>query len=495
MLNKIVKKLLVILLCFACAMPFFGAPISIAYANDNYDNANSTVKTVFVGTEFKFKVDAFQDANVTLKDVVVYKKDANSVQGVYDLQNPVYADGIDKDKTDEYYISFTTAGNVMSITFNKVGSFDLRVQEKAEDAQKAKNYTFNVVSDLSQIKLEYIQKDESLGENSKYKKYLDSIDAVVNGDSDSDKLALGKSFEVPSVDSLIYTQIPYNSINKQVYYLTPGNSSYSSTSALAGNPKFNISAYGKYVYYVLLSCDDLVENQEDSIKIATTYLKEDADGFYQYVIENTTTNVYYSSVTETFYATKEEADNGEGTAIENAVQGALVVPKFEFTIENRGPVIEITSTYQEKGYLGSSYKVSSITVNGSERTTYTLYYKADANATPVNVTDNEEVAFDSTTLTFTPNEKGLYYVHVLAVDSVGVSVEAKTADIQVSSKYVTVSYKPAFSEWLEKNILPFVLLCVSGACLIAIICLLFIKPVDAKAKKANKQKEEKEVDR
>ena len=40
MLNKIVKKLLVFLLCFACAMPFIGAPISNVYANSNYDSAN-----------------------------------------------------------------------------------------------------------------------------------------------------------------------------------------------------------------------------------------------------------------------------------------------------------------------------------------------------------------------------------------------------------------------------------------------------------------------
>lgn len=489
MLNKIVKKLLVILLCFACAMPFFGTPISIAYANENYDNAVGTTKTVFVGTEYKFEVESFKNEPITLKDIVVYKKKTSLV---YDYENPVFADGLDKNKEDDYYISFSATGSVMSIIFNKVDTYELLVQEKAESPLLAKAYTFNVVNDVSQIELKYLDKSAIA---SKYEEYEQSISTTINGTDTVDKLKLGNSFEVPSVESLIYTQLPYGSLNKQVYYLTPGNSSYTSASALSSNPKFKLSAYGTYVYYVLVNSDSLTDNAKDSVKISVEYLKEELDGFYQYVIEGTDTKVYYSTASKSFYATEDEAKEGEGTAITNAVKSSLIVPKFTFTLENVGPVIEITSTYQEKGYLGSSYSVSSITVNGSENTTYTLYYKETANSTPVDVTNDEDVAFDASALTFTPNKKGFYYIHVYAVDSVGISAADTTADIEVSSKYVTVSYKPAFSEWLEKNILPFVLLCVSGACLIAIICLLFIKPVDANTKKADKQKKEKEVDR
>ena len=316
---------------------------------------------------------------------------------------------------------------------------------------------------------------------------------VVNGVEGADKLKLGKNFEVPSVDDLISTQLPYNALNKQVYYLVPGSATYSSTSALSGTPKFKVSAYGKYVYYVLLSSDNLTDNKKDAVKMTVDYLKEELDGFYQYVEEGTNKNVFYNGETKKFYASKDEAKEGEGTEIANAVKGKLIVPKFTFELENEGPVIDITSAYQENGYIGASYRVSSITVNGSESTTYTLYYKESLNATAIDVTEEEN--FDTTNLTFTPSKAGIYYVEVTAVDSVGTPAHGKTANIKVSSKYSTVTYKVGFADWLEKNTLPFVLLCVSGACLIAIICLLFIKPKDATAQKVLKKVDEKDADR
>ena len=485
MLNKIVKKLLVFLLCFACAMPFLSAPVSLAYANKNYDASNPSDKIAFVGTEYKLEITGFQNKIVSLNDVVVYAKTSITEYG-----NPVFKDGKDVMSSDDYYLSFTTSGNVLSVTFTKTGVYNLKVQEKLESPEVVEEYNFKVENTVNNIELKYVDKTAY---DTAYAKYLENINTEVNGVEGADKLKLGKSFEVPSVDDLIYTQLPYNALNKQVYYLVPGSATYSSTSALSGTPKFKVSAYGKYVYYVLLSSDNLTDNKKDAVKMTVDYLKEELDGFYQYVEEGTNKNVFYNGETKKFYASKDEAKEGEGTEIANAVKGKLIVPKFTFELENEGPVIDITSAYQENGYIGASYRVSSITVNGSESTTYTLYYKESLNATAIDVTEEEN--FDTTNLTFTPSKAGIYYVEVTAVDSVGTPAHGKTANIKVSSKYSTVTYKVGFADWLEKNTLPFVLLCVSGACLIAIICLLFIKPKDATAQKVLKKVDEKDADR
>lgn len=486
MLKKLVKKLFLFILCFAFATPFLGASISVAYANENYDEVNAK-KTVFVGVEYKFSVLKNVDS-VSLSDVIVYGDEGASAN--YDDTKIAFKEGKDCNDNDCYVVSFSSAGNVLGVTFTKTGTFHLKVQEKKDNPISSTSYEFTVVEDVSKIELNYVDKASNA---SKYEKYLESVNTAVNGTDGENKLKLGKNFEVPSVDGIISTQIPYNSINKQVYYCVPGNENYSSTSALSGTPKFKVSAYGKYVYYVLLSVDSLTNNDSNSIKMTVDYLKEEVDGFYEYVIENTTTKVYYSTETKKFYATEDEAKEGEGTEITNAVKGKLVVPKFTFELENEGPVIDITSTYQENGHIGAVYKLTSITVNGSESTTYTLYYKENANATAVDVTKEEN--FDASVLSFTPTKKGIYYVHVSAVDSVGKTAEATTAEITVVNRYQTVKYKASFGDWLEKNTLPFVLLCVSGACLIAIICLLFIKPKDATAKKPLKKVDENEVDR
>ncbi|MBR5439834.1 MAG: hypothetical protein IKV61_06445 [Clostridia bacterium] len=484
MLNRMVKKLLIFLLCFACSAPFLGTSIRVAQANSNYDQAVKE-KTVFVGTEYKFEVEGN-------KEVVIYGK--KSTEKDYS-EKPIFEKNNDTNKEDNYIVSFASTGSVLSITFTKTGTYNIKFHSKSDTAEINKEYTFNVTDKIENIKLNYIANDEDKGDDSVYKKYKDEIQKVVVGTEEANALKLGKNFEIPNLDSLIYTQIPYNSLNKQVYYSAPGSSSYSTASALSGTPKFKVSAYGTYVYYVLFSTDNLTDNNKDSVKMTVDYLREELDGFYQYVIENTATEVYYSKVSEKFYASKEEADEGEGAAIENAVKGSLVIPKFTFTLENKGPVIEITSSYQEKGYIGSSYSITSITVNGSENTTYKLFYKEKLDSAEEDVTDREEEGFDASALTFTPAKEGFYYVKVFAVDSVGNRDEDKTAYIEVASEFVHVSYKVGFADWLEKNTLPFILLCISGACLIAIVCLIFIKPKDATSKKAIKKVDDKNADR
>ena len=489
MLNKIVKKLLLFILCFACAMPFLGTPISFAYANANYDAANKVEKTVFVATEYKFEVEGFADKNIVFNEVVVYAKEGNSSS--YDKTKPIFKDGKDAISDDSYIVSFTTTGNMLTITFANLGNYYLTVQDKAESPTSTTEYIFRVVNDANKLELKYVDKTANAA---KYATYEENILTAL-GTEEANELKLGKNFEVPSVEGIISTQIPYASLNKQIYYCVPGNTTYSSTSALSGTPKFKVSAYGTYVYYVLLSTDNLTDNKQEALKMTVDYLKEELDGFYEYKSQGN--KVYYNKDNKTFYATEKEAKEGEGTPVVDAVKGNLIVPKFTFTLENKGPVIEITSTYQEKGYVGASYKISSITVNGSESTTYKLLFKAEGSETFIDVTDREAEKFDASTLTFTPSAYGTYYVEITAVDSIGTPAVNRTADIEVKNKYTPVSYKVGFADWLEKNTLPFVLLCVSGACLIAIICLLLIKPKDATQKTNTKKaaKESEELDR
>ena len=84
----------------------------------------------------------------------------------------------------------------------------------------------------------------------------------------------------------------------------------------------------------------------------------------------------------------------------------------------------------------------------------------------------------SGSLKFTPEKTGEYRVKITVwgVDHVK---EAYTEIVKVSNTVKSSPYKASFNDWISVNLLPFILLCVSFVCLVAIILLLVIKPKDA----------------
>ena len=206
-------------------------------------------------------------------------------------------------------------------------------------------------------------------------------------------------------------------------------------------------------------------------------LKEYDDGFYSVKRASDDKPLFVSG--EKYFLDedlKEEyIPDNEDTDIEKV---ELVVPIFEFTIGNAGPNLKVTATYQENGYIGLEYKLDSVKVSGNEvSTTYTLKYRTlTSSASDANAWVDATEEFDEDTKTFTPSKEGYYKLVVTAIDNDGIDKTVETKEVKVSQKYQPVEYQTGFSDWISVNYVPFIFLCISGVCLIAIILLLVIKP-------------------
>ena len=186
---------------------------------------------------------------------------------------------------------------------------------------------------------------------------------------------------------------------------------------------------------------------------------------------------YYSTATSTFeittvgtykfYATFETEYTG---AVDTSV---LVIPTFTFEIKGAKPTVKSDSTYQEKGYINLKYDVKGIEVTGNDvDATYTLQYRE--NQTDEWQTASEE--YDKSKHSFTPTKEGYYRVKVDVIDVDGISESDATASIVVTKKLSKVEYKTSFKNWLSVNKVPFIFLCLSVVCLLAIVVLLLLTP-------------------
>ena len=213
-------------------------------------------------------------------------------------------------------------------------------------------------------------------------------------------------------------------------------------------------------------------NIDGDKSISVSGLKEKVDGFYRCLVDGV--EVYFDSSEEKYYELK--ADNSKESSNEIDVEGKtvtekLIVPIFEFTLPALKPTIKIASSYQEAGYVDMEYSLSEITIHGdSLYEKYELEYKSDENGEFEVI---EELS--SSSLKFTPKKIGIYRVKITAFGINDIAVEY-TKDIKVSKALTVSKFKVSFQEWFEVNTLPFILLCVSFTCLVAIILLLVIKP-------------------
>ena len=471
MAKKFISKLVVLLLCAVLALP-----VSLTYSNASADTAINA----YPGVEFSFTVsDEVREAN---QKVVITVND-----GASDVE--VFNNGATKkDANNVIILSSYTEGKV-SARITKAGSYTFKVKTIVEAGETAKEFTKAVkvhsdVDDLEAPKYKYVSGSPSdLAKLNEYKTQAQDASYVDATATVKESIFVDDTYTVPSVENLLdLGSFSYTQYRRTVNYSVPGSSSYNSTSASGtSNLSFTITKVGTYRFYVLLSIDEI---DGRSFNIAVSKLKEYHDGFY--TIENSKGDRLYASGTK--YFTDENLKNeyvpdNEETDI---VKGDLVVPIFEFTIVNAGPNVKITSSYQENGYIGLEYEINSVKVSGNEvSTSYALKYKETATSDWVDATEE----FDESEKTFTPSKQGYYKLIVTAIDNDGKTKTAETKEIKVTQKYETVDYKTGFNDWISVNYVPFIFLCVSGLCLIAIILLLVIKPKDkAKTEKVEEDK-------
>lgn len=467
MAKKFISKLVVLLLCAVLALP-----VSLTFPKVKAD----TAVDAYPGVEFSFTVsDEVREAEkkviITANDVEVFNNGATK-----------------KDENNVIILTSYTEGKV-SARITQIGSYTFKVKTIVEAGETAKEFTKVVtvhsdVNDLEAPKYKYVSGSaDDLAKLNEYKVQAQDASYVDATATVKESIFVDDTYTVPSVENLLdLGSFAYTKYRRTVNYSVPGSSSYNSSSASGtSNLSFTITKVGTYRFYVLLSIDEI---DGKSFNISVSGLKEYYDGFY--TIENSKGVRLYASGTK--YFTDEDLENeyvpdNEETDIK---KGDLVVPIFEFTIVNAGPNVKITSSYQENGYIGLEYEIESVKVSGNEvSTSYALKYKETATSDWVDATEE----FNESEKTFTPSKQGYYKLIVTAIDNDGKTKTAETKEIKVTQKYETVDYKTGFNDWISVNYVPFIFLCISGACLIAIILLLVIKPKEkAKTEKVEEDK-------
>ena len=258
-----------------------------------------------------------------------------------------------------------------------------------------------------------------------------------------------------------------------IYYKVPGSDSFSSISA-SSSKRFALSKLGTYEYYVLAidpMGNELEIDDEWEIKMI-----DEVYGFYKY-----------------------------DKAGDNYV---LQVPVFRFEMGNAGPQVTAGSTYQDNGYVGTSYtKVSSFTTKGNDVTTeYSLLYNASTALEDYDggpgweiISDKEsfdsvkekfgftgegqtfeDLKWDSSALSFTPIKEGSYVVKCMVSDGEAKTATAATKAINVTSTIEKVTVDTT-SVWFQNNWRSVLFLGIAVLSLAGIIVLLFVKPKDQSA--------------
>lgn len=467
MFKKSVKKLIVFLLLAILVLPAVNLTTNEATAAETLKAFKGAEYSIELGESFKNSATT----NITIKsnDVVIYES------------------GSAKSNNDYLVNVSTTDGNKSAnITFFKNGTYVVKVEDtSATDKVVQKTIEVGDTSEFITLNYKPFTTDNE-------KKVIEDYKKLVEENAKEGLIAGESSFEVPEISSLIKTNFPYGSIRKTVYYYASGETSSKNTYASKADLKFSISTYGTYRFYVLANIEKSNQNIDGGASITVDGLKEEKDGFYRYfdVLDNKP--LYYNKGDNKFYNVDTTNKNGySGSALENvSTKKTLIVPIFEFTVESKAPTIKIDSSYQENGYVGLKYKVSGVTVNGDVTSKkYELLYATEKSLdNSFNNFTLAEEEFNESDFTFTPTKMGYYVVRVTAYSVNSDTVKAYTPQIEVKEKYEQVKYKVSFGDWLKVNVVPFVLFCVSGACLVTIILLLTIKP---KEKQSSKETEDR----
>lgn len=450
-----VKNLFAIALTALLILPLSISSLGVAKADDTLS------KQAVSGVEFSYEIDNAVKSSalstITIKN------------GTAEDAKVLYTNGKDNSNDDNFVITYTAGSSdknaIVKAKILGAGTYTL----VTSDGTNTHTATVTVNANADTFDLPSYKEVDSEA-FTKFKTEVNKNSFQNNDPSTEKNIRIGDSYVIPEVKDLfnIPEFMDFDKYKRTLYYAAPGSTTYAtSTASGTSTLKFNISALGEYRFYITLDSDEI---DGKAFELNTNNTVEEESGFYKYY--NNGVEVYVDGEGENvkFYAEKELKTEINK---ENLTK-KLVIPVFDFSIENNaGPSVKINSSYQEKGYIDLDYKLGSITINGNDvTTTYTLLYKA----TQDGVYATAEEKFDSTNKKFTPTKQGYYKVVVYVEDGDNNSAQAETKDIVVTERFKSVEYKTGFGEWLEVNVVPFIFLCISAACLIAIILLLVIKP-------------------
>lgn len=476
MTKRRITKLLVTLVCAIFVLPIAVGVFAV--------KADSNKTYAYVGVNFELEVTK-EDIKNAGSDVKIELTGSKS--------EVLYENGVIKTENVTTAVLNSYSSGKITLRITRAGDYTVSVTTTKNDPSDSESFSVKVLDDVNSEEFKQNFTDPCYKKNgiTAYREIVkNSVYAEkVNPEDEPVLLSIGDTYVVPALKDIVDTgAFGYNQYKRNLYYTIPGGTSYSTANASGTTDlKINITKVGAYRFYVLFSLDQI---DGKSFVITTKNTQEYADGFYK--IKDDKGNYLYtagSGDTIKFYSDEELKNEYTG----EITKAELVVPIFEFTIENAGPKVEIPN-YQEKGYINLKYSVKGISVTGNDvDVTYTLQYRE--NQTDGWATAEEE--YDESKHSFTPTKQGYYRVKVEAIDVDGKTASDATASIVVTEKLVKVEYKTSFKDWLSVNVVPFIFLCLSAVCLIAIVVLLLLTPKRMEAisnffKKIFAKKENKE---
>ena len=434
------------------------ADFVLDYIDQNYNNTDGKYKQEFNDTFVAADPRVVLDASAFVFDGEKYT--AKAVVGWLNTYSATAYSLTGKTTVSQSSITYQGEGNNVYVTtesepqvcFNVAGQNKLFVINGGKTIEE---YTFivsepNVLEEGENKAPEYVDATENQLALDTFKLALKKA-TYAEYDGTVANVRLGDSVAVPDMRNLIvddYTS--YANIAHTIYYKTP-NASSSTTSW-----NIPVDKPGLYEFFVVF---------------------EDAEG--------------NSMEGDQFYTIKDDI-----------VTKAEYFPYvFTFEIVDDAP-ISVTALAQSKGYVGSTYTISSFRIEGSDYSvTYELFYNSNPNASHVddklnetwisipslaNADENdvypEGLDYDTVvatayngTLTFVPQKTGAYAVRCTVTSNSSGKSESKISIVKVNDtpKVVKVDTK-----WLQNNIWSVVFLSVGTLCLAGVVVLLFIKPKD-----------------
>lgn len=392
------------------------------------------------------------------------------VKEVKDLSEDTLYFAYKKKATDEEIAKDITASSGKTEFESAPGEYVMSVytlnEDKTERTYIKENVAFNVV-DKTAVKEDSLHYVDLAAAKEAVAKYIGEKDSketsTVYGVINANSKKVGDSFAYPDLSDLLVSEyFGYSSLKSglTLHYCQPNSSSFTSTSSKS----FKLSAIGKYSFYV---------TGNDPIKRGK--VEVDTDKHERKVV-----------------------DGVDGWFVKDTEE--LVCPIFTFELGESGiKAPRITLEKPERSFIGLLYKdVSSIiTVEATDETTvYELYFSEDelsskfkaenadknwnddgiayleANAKLVE--DDADEKFDKSTLNFTPQKQGYYYVVCKVGDGFG-TVEIVTDPIRVAGAYTDVVYE---REFLKNNWVSMVFLGIAVLSFIGLMLVIFIKPKD-----------------
>ncbi len=333
--------------------------------------------------------------------------------------------------------------------------------KNAEGTESLGSFTFNVVA-----------KDEAKGsikysvDTDSYAAYMEKVAKEVEAKK------LNDNFTYPAITDLLTSELyPVDALKLTLYTCAPNSQTFASSTGKT----IKLNELGKYSFYVLAQDPSKNSIEIDSEKHERKTLNG-IEGWYE-------GNDLVAPIF-TFECSKVDApkvSGGSSKVLPGYVGLTYKNIKDYITIDANGEKVEYKLYYSTlENNLYSEYKQSLAADATDEWASkgIAIINEALEGGKVIDVTDRKEysaIGFSTSSLSFTPDQKGCYYLVVVVKDAYG-SADMALNPIMVEAEVSEVKLEKQF---LKYNWVSLMFLGIAVLCLIGIILLIFVKPKEA----------------